>query len=65
MDDLCAAEAHDRESFVLIHTYGQVLLLLQGRFFLPQPITQLADPFVHGGHLQVALVQVLPLLLQF
>lgn len=64
MDYLCGAKAYDRGRFAFIQTYRQVLLLLQGRLLLPQPISQLADPFVHGGHLQVALVQVLPLLLQ-
>lgn len=61
---MCGAKAHDRECFVFIQTYRQVFFLLQSRLLLPQSISQLADPFVHGGHLQVALIQVLPLLLQ-
>lgn len=46
------------------NTYRQVFLLLQGCLLLPQPISELTDPFVHGSHLQVALVQALSLLLQ-
>lgn len=46
------------------NTYRQVLFLLQRCLLLPQPISELTDPFVHGNHLQVALVQALSLLLQ-
>lgn len=45
-------------------TYRQVLFLLQRCLLLPQSISEFTDPFVHGSHLQVALVQALSLLLQ-
>lgn len=46
------------------NTHRQVLLLLKCCLLLPQPISELINPFVHGSHLQVALVQALSLLLQ-
>lgn len=38
--------------------------MLQRCLFLPQPVSELIDPFVHGSYFQVALVQALSLLLQ-
>ena len=38
--------------------------MLQRCLLLPQAVSQLADPLVHGCHLQVPLVQAVSLLLQ-
>lgn len=47
------------------NTYRQVLFLLQCSLLLPQPISELINPFVHSSYLQVSLVQALSLMLQF
>lgn len=49
---------------VLEVTYWYILFLLQGHLLLPETISELVDAFVHCGHLRVALVQALSLLLQ-
>lgn len=47
-----------------VYTHRQVLFLLQSGLLLPEAVSELTDPFVHRGHLQVALVQTVSLMLQ-
>ena len=71
---VCVCMSVERRSYTHTHTHTrvyqrlsthrQVLLVLQRSLFLPETVPELADPLVHGGHLQVAFVQVVSLLLQ-